>query len=113
MPTPSSRIHEPLALAALFAAGVSLHLLWMGNLLALRLVPVGEALDFLPSIGPMSGLYAIVAAAYVLTFAVVAVVFRGRDCTSAREGAFWFFVSAVIAFAVLTLPFVAGFGVTA
>ncbi len=104
------RIHEPIALAVLAGAAASLHVLWIANVLIARVRPVAEALNVLPELGPVSGLSVIGLAAYVIVFIFVAFWFRGRDCMSARDRVFWFFVSSVIAFASLTLPFVSGFG---
>lgn len=108
MPTPSSRIHEPIALGALVAAALALHALWIGNLLVMRIPAVAQVFDLFPPLGPVSGLYDLVAIIYVVVFAAVALHYRGRDCSHARDGAFWLFVSSLVAFTVLTLPFVAG-----
>ena len=103
-------IHEPIALAALAAAAISLQALWILNLLSLRIVPVAEWLTLVPQLGPASGLYAFVASAYLVVFILSALLLRGRDCSHLRDGLFWFFAASLAAFAILTLPFVIGFG---
>lgn len=112
MPHHSTRIHEPVALGALFAAGVSLHVLWMANLLTLRVPGAAQRLSLIPELGPASGLFALCALVYLVVWLGTMVVFRGRDCEPVRDGVFWFFLSSVVAFALLTLPFVSGFSAT-
>lgn len=101
---PHHRIHEPIALAALFACSVTLHGAWIANLFLVRIPSLASSLVRLPALGPISGLYTLMGGTYLTLFVLTAFWFRGRDCTPAREGVFWFFVSSVIAFTLLTLP---------
>lgn len=103
------RIHEPIALAALFACSVTLHVAWIANLVLVRIPSLAESLVRVPEFGPISGLYILIVGAYLVLFILTAFWFRGRDCTSAREGVFWLFVSSVVAFTLLTLPSVYAF----
>ncbi len=112
MPHHSTRLHEPVALGALFAAGVSLHVLWIANLITLRAPGAARTMSLVPELGPASGLFALCALVYAVVFLGTVALFRGRDCEPARDGVFWFFLSSVVAFALLTLPFVAGFSAT-
>ncbi len=106
-----ARVHESVAAAALLAAGVTLHVLWIGNLLAVRIPAVRETFTLMPELGSASGLFCLAVAAYALVFFPAGVWFKGRDCSHARDPIFWFFIASVAAFALLTIPFVHGFGV--
>lgn len=98
------RIHEPVALAAIFACSVTLHVAWIANLILARLPLLAASFVRFPELGPISGLYILIGGVYLVLFVLTAFWFRGRDCTSAREGVFWFFVSSIVAFTLLTLP---------
>lgn len=112
MPHHSTRLHEPVALGALFAAGISLHVLWIANLITLRVPGAARSLSLVAELGPASGLFVLCVSVYAAIFLGTVFAFRGRDCEAARDGVFWFFLSSVVAFALLTLPFVAGFSAT-
>lgn len=112
MPHHSTRLHEPVALGALFAAGVSLHVLWITNLLTLRVPGASRTMSLIPELGPASGLFALCSLVYLVIWLGTIAVFRGRDCEPVRDGVFWFFLSSVVAFGLLTLPFVSGFSAT-
>jgi len=94
-----SRIHESIAVAALFAAGVSLHAAWIANLVWFR----SSRVDVL---GP---LYLFVDTVYVIIFILTVAWCRGRDCSDFRDRAYHFFLVSILIFSVMTLPIVYGF----
>ncbi len=51
------RIHESLALCALFAGSVALNVAWIDNLLLTRSAVIRDWMTLNPAIGPISGLY--------------------------------------------------------
>ena len=104
-----NRIHEPLALAALFAGSVALHVAWIDNLLLTRSVLIRDWMTLNPDIGPISGLYLDTLGAFLTTFLIACAIWRGRDVAHWRERVFWFFAGSVIVFMFMTLPFVYGF----
>jgi uncharacterized membrane protein len=104
-----NRIHESLALAAMFAGAVALNVAWIDNLLITRSPVIRDWMTLNTDIGSISGLYLDTLGAFFTTFLIVAVIWRGRDITHWRERVFWFFVASIIIFLLMTLPFVYGF----
>ena len=94
-----SRVHESLAAAALFAAGVALQAAWITNLVWFRT----SRTDALGS------LYLFVATVYAIIFVLTAAWFRGKDCSDFRDRAYHFFFISILIFAAMTLPIVYGF----
>ncbi len=107
-----NRIHESLALSALFAGSVALHVAWIDNLLITRSVFIREFITLNPDIGPISGLYVDTLGAFFVSFLLAAFFWRGRDVSHWRDRVFWFFVTSIVVFLLMTLPFVYGFAVS-
>ena len=105
------RVHESLALAAMFAAGLTLHLAWIINLLAHRDPVIAEFFTLHSDIGPLSGLYLNALIDYLIIFSLAVYFWRGKDLSKKRSRVFWFFVTAVALFFVLTMPIVYQFGI--
>ena len=105
------RIHESFALAAVMAASVALHVAWMDNLLITKSKTIAQWVTLNPDIGPISGLYIDVLGAYFVSLLIFAALWRGRDVSHWRERVFWFFITSIIIFLLMTLPFVYGFAV--
>lgn len=94
-----SRVHESIAVAALFAAGVSLQTAWITNLVWFR-TSRSDALG---------SLYLFVATVYAIIFVLTVAWCRGRDCSDFRDRAYHFFLISMLIFAAMTLPIVYGF----
>ncbi len=94
-----SRIHESLAVAALFAAGVSLQAAWIANLVWFRMARVDSLMP----------LYVFVDTVFVIIFVLTVAWCRGRDCSDFRDRAYHFFLVSILIFSVMTLPIVYGF----
>jgi hypothetical protein len=105
------RVHEPIAAAVLSAAGVVLHFAWVSNLLAHRSAQAKEWFTISDVIGPISGMLLADVVIFLITFGFLAFVWSGRDCSHKRNTIFWFFITSILAFFVMTLPIVYGFGV--
>ncbi|MFA4845359.1 MAG: hypothetical protein WC654_02265 [Patescibacteria group bacterium] len=106
------RIHESLALAALFAGAIALHVAWIDNLLITRSPIFREFITLNPDIGPISGLYVDTLGAFFVAFLLAAFVWHGKDVSHWRDRVFWFFVTSIVIFLLMTLPFVYGFAVS-
>lgn len=104
-----NRIHESLALSALFAGAVALHVAWIDNLLITRSPIIRDWMILIPDVGSISGLYLDTLGAFFTTFLIAAAIWRGKDVAHWRDRVFWFFVVSIIAFLLMTLPFVYGF----
>lgn len=94
-----NRPYEPVAVAAVAGAAASLHAAWIANLVLVR---AGYA-------GPPHALYLFVGAVYAIILALTLAWCRGRGCADARERAMHALIVAVVAFLVMTCPFVYGF----
>jgi hypothetical protein len=103
------RIHESVALAALFSASLTLNVAWIANLIMHRSDQVWTWFELSQRVGPISGLYT----KTLLTFFIALIAFwiflRGKDCSHHRESVFWFFIASIATFLVMTLPLVYGF----
>jgi hypothetical protein len=108
----NDRIHESLAIAALLAGGVALNVAWIDNLLITRSDVIASWITINPAIGPISGLYVDTLGAFFVTYLFAAAIWRGKDVSHWRGQVFWFFFASVVAFIILTLPFVFGFVVS-
>jgi|GEM_PF-703467 len=106
------KIHEPIALSALVAAGFSLNTVWILNLLADRTHIVFNNLTIDNRVGPVTGLYLMGALIYAFVFGSATLWFRGKDCRLFRDRALWFLVASVIAYLVMTIPEVYSFEIT-
>ncbi len=105
------RIHESLALSAVFALSVTLHVAWLTNLLVHKIPAIQEWFTVSHTIGPVSGMYLFTLISFVLVFGVGVLVWRGRDCSHWRDRILWFFVVSLLVFFIMTLPIVYDFGV--
>ncbi|MEK7452225.1 MAG: hypothetical protein AAB664_02710 [Patescibacteria group bacterium] len=106
------RFHESVALAALFAASITLHVAWISNLLVARVPFFQQWFTLAPSVGPVSGLYAKSLFSFLVIFFCAAWYWRGKDCSHARKHLFQFFLISLLTFFLMTLPFVYQFSVT-
>lgn len=104
-----SRIHESVAVAAIIAAAVALHGLWVVNLLITRLPSVGGFFYGFSEKSAVPSLYMFGLLLFLVVWCVLSLVFKGRDCSHHRESAFWFFAVSSIIFFVMTMPMVFGF----
>lgn len=98
------RIHESVAIAAVLSTSITLHALWIANLLMIRLPAVSGFFESGTSRGAVGGLCAFGVLCFLVVWCVLSLVFRGRDCSHHRESAFWFLVTSVIIFFVMTMP---------
>jgi hypothetical protein len=103
------RIHEPVAIGAVIASAVSLNAFWILNLLSARVVAVWDLLNLNPELGSITGLALASSAVYLLTWAIVALLLRGRDCSDYRDRAFWFLIVSIFLFLIFSFPAVYGF----
>lgn len=104
-----SRIHESIAIAAVIAAAVALHGLWIVNLLIIRSTSVSGFFHGASEEGAVSSLYLFGLLLFLTVWWILSLVFKSRDCSDYREGALWFFVASTIIFFVMTAPVVVGF----
>ena len=100
------RVHESVALAAIFAASVTLHVAWIVNLLVHRSETVWNWFLLDPDLGPISGMYTKTLITFFVIFVISSLLWRGRDCSHSRDRVFWFLVISIVMFLVMTLPFV-------
>ena len=98
------RIHEPIAIGAVIAGAVSLHALWIVNFLSFRFPVVEELLTLIDGVGTGTGLFFVGLIVYVIAWAAVAVILRGRDCSEYRDRSFWLLMVSVVLFLVFTFP---------
>lgn len=106
-----SRIRESLALSAVFAGGVALHVAWIDHLLIRRSETIRSWVTINPEIGPISGLYLDVLGAFFVALLLALAFWKGRDVRHWQDRIFWFFLSSMVLFMLMTLPFVYGFAV--
>ncbi|HBK34499.1 MAG: hypothetical protein UU08_C0008G0032 [Candidatus Uhrbacteria bacterium GW2011_GWE2_40_58] len=97
-------IPESLALAATFAAAVTLTFAWILNLLVTRVDVFYEWFVFSERFGVVSGLYFSASIIYLVSLFLMLCWYRNKDCSHQRENVFWFFLSALFVFFVMTLP---------
>ncbi|MBT5808288.1 hypothetical protein HOI18_03370 [Candidatus Uhrbacteria bacterium] len=100
------RVHESVAIAALFSASITLNVAWIINLLVHRSDRVWAWFEMSERIGPISGMYTKTLLSFFCVMFVTWMFCRGKDCSHQREGVFWFFVASIVLFLVMTLPFV-------
>lgn len=103
-PFSRSRIHESVAIAAVFAMALALNAFWTVNLISARWFAFQSAMTLSDAVGPVTGFYLLSALIFAASWIVLAVFFRGRDCAPYREKAFWFFFASTMAFLVFTFP---------
>lgn len=105
------RFHESIACAALLAASITLHVMWIVNLLVVRIPFIAQLYSIIPSVGPISGMYLKAIATFVLVFLIAGWYWRGKDCSHHRRSLLTFFLLSTLIFFVMTLPFVYSFSV--
>jgi len=103
------RIHESVAIAAVLSVALTLHGLWIINLLITRLPSVSGFFEGLTERGMVPSLYLFGTLLFLAVWCILALFFKGRDCSHHRESTFWFLVASVVIFFVMTLPVVFGF----
>ncbi len=106
-----SRVHESVAIAAVFAASVTMHIAWIVNLVVHRSEMAWEWFLLSEEIGPISGMYTKTFLSFFGIFLVAWLFWRGRDCSHWRLRVFWFFVMSIIIFLFMTLPIIYEFRV--
>ncbi len=97
-------ISESLALAAIFAAGLTLNTVWIVNLLVSRVGEIEAWLTFSEEIGAISGMFFVTGVVYLVSFLVMTLWYRNRDCSHQREPVYWFLIITIIIFSFLTIP---------
>lgn len=105
------RVRESVALSAVFAGSIALHVAWIDHLLIRKSDVVRAWITLNPEIGPISGLYVDVLGAFFVAFLLGLAFWRGKDVRGWQERIFWFFISSVVIFILMTMPFVYGFAV--
>ena len=93
-----------MALAAVFAGALTLNAAWLANLLATRIPAVHEWFIFTKSVGAISGLLLTSTIIYLVSFLLVTLWYRKRDCSHQREAAYWFLIISIIIFSIMTIP---------
>lgn len=105
------RVRESVALSAVFAGSIALHVAWIDHLLIRQSDVVAAWMNLRPEIGPISGLYLDVLGAFFVAFLLGLAFWRGKDVREWQERIFWFFISSIVVFVLMTMPFVYGFAV--
>lgn len=108
---PKNRFHESIACAALLAGSVTLHVMWIVNLLVVRIPALARLYSVISTVGPIVGMYLEAFATFILVFLVSCWYWRGKDCSHHRRSLLWFFFFSTFIFFVMTLPFVYSFSV--
>lgn len=107
-----NRFHESIACATLLAGSLTLHVMWISNLLVVR-VPYFKALySIIPAIGPISGMYLKAMVIFLIVLFSASLYWKGKDCSHQRKHLTTFFLFSTLIFIVMTLPFVYAFSVT-
>ncbi len=105
------RVHEPLAIAAILATAITLNVAWIINMLVERVPLIQRALTFSPMIGPVSGMYLLSLTSFIGYTVFLTLFLRGKDCSHLRSTVLRFFLFSLIAFFVMTLPFIYTFSI--
>lgn len=108
---PKNRFHESVACAALLAGSITLHVMWIVNLLVVRVPLLARLSSIVPAVGPISGMYVKALGSFVAVFFLACWYWRGKDCSHHRRSLLWFFLFSTVIFFVMTLPFVYAFSV--
>jgi len=104
MPFVKNQVPESMAIAAIFAAGLTLNSAWIINFLANRVVAVAQWLSFDQDVGPVSGMFFVSAIIYLVSCSLMIFWYRNRDCSHQREAVYWFLIISIIIFALMTIP---------
>ena len=105
-------IPESLALAATFAAAITLNAAWILNLLVTRSEAVYQWFVFSESFGAVSGLYVTATVIYLVSLLVIMLWYRNKDCSEQQEHVLWFFIASIVIFFIMTLPGVFAFEIS-
>ncbi|EKD75552.1 MAG: hypothetical protein ACD_44C00100G0003 [uncultured bacterium] len=105
------RFHESVACAALLAGSLTLHVMWISNLLVVRVPFFTQLFSIVPSIGPLSGMYAKAGLTFLSIFLISGWYWKGKDCSHHRRSLLEFFLFSTLIFFVMTIPFVYSFSV--
>lgn len=108
----NSRFHESIACATLLAGSITLHVMWICNLLVVRVPFIREWISVVPSVGPISGMYLKAISSFILVFLVASWYWKGKDCSHHRKHLTTLFLFSTLIFVIMTLPFVYSFSVT-
>ncbi|OGL61597.1 hypothetical protein A3C09_00815 [Candidatus Uhrbacteria bacterium RIFCSPHIGHO2_02_FULL_47_44] len=106
-----NRFHESIACAALLAGALTLQVMWIVNLLVVRIPFIARLYTIIPSVGPISGMYLKAIGTFVFVFLIAGWYWRGKDCSHHRKSLLSFFLFSTLIFFVMTLPFVYSFSV--
>lgn len=105
------RFHESIACATLLAGSITLHVMWICNLLVVRVPMIREWYSIVPSIGPIFGMYLDAAGAFLSVLIFASWYWKGKDCSHHRKHLTTFFLFSTLIFIIMTLPFVYSFSV--
>ncbi len=105
------RIHESVAFASVFAASITMQVAWIASVLVYRSAVITDLLTRQVDLGPISGLYLLSIATFFVFWMLTLLLVRGRDLSHWRDRIFWFFVTSVILFLIMTMPVVYQVGV--
>ena len=108
---PKNRFHESIACAALLAGALTLHVMWIVNLLVVRVPFIARFYTIVPSVGPISGMYLDAIGTFVFVFLFSGWYWRGKDCAHHRKSLLSFLLFSTFIFFVMTIPFVYSFSV--
>lgn len=106
-----NRIHESLAFAAALAASIAMQVAWVANVLVFRSPSIANVFTIVSDIGPVSGLYLLTGATFIVSFLLILLFARGKDLSHWSDRIFWFFVASVALFLVMTMPIVYQIGI--
>jgi len=107
----TKRFPESVACAVLFSGAITLHVIWMCNLLMSRSPQLQKLFSLGKEMGPVIGLYIFSWIVFALLFVLGIVFWKSKDCSHHRDSMRTFFYASLIVFFVMTLPFVYQFSV--
>lgn len=97
-------IHEPLALAATLSAALTINVLWIINLFFNRSWGFNFCAKVASGIEIMAIIYGLSIIIFFVLFGVLAIIFRGRDCSHYRNDAFGFLLISFLIYLLMTVP---------
>ncbi|HBR81106.1 MAG: hypothetical protein UX09_C0060G0009 [Candidatus Uhrbacteria bacterium GW2011_GWE2_45_35] len=100
------RIHESLSLAAVLSAAISLHALWIVNLLIGRYPDLTVYFDLASGLGIICGLYLFGLVVFFFSLGTIAVFYKDKDCSHHRLNVFLFLLVSLIIYVIMTVPVV-------
>jgi len=102
------RIHESMAFAAVLAAAISLHAIWIANLLIIRYSAVAKWFTLAPELGAVTGLYLLGAVVFFLSFGTITIFYHEKDCSHHRTSIFIFLIISLLIYLFATCPVISG-----